>query len=53
LVGKPGGKRPVGRLWHRNDVREIGHENVDWINLSQNREQWWTVINTVMNLHIL
>jgi hypothetical protein len=34
------------------DVREIGLEGVDWIHLAQDRDQWWAVANTVMNLRI-
>jgi hypothetical protein len=33
-------------------VRETGREGVDWICLTQDRNQWWAVVNTVMNLHI-
>jgi hypothetical protein len=46
LVGKPGEKKPVGRLRHRwmdntkMDLREIGWGCVDWINLAQDRDLW-------------
>jgi hypothetical protein len=33
-------------------LKEIGWENVDWINLSQDREKWHSVVNTVMNLRV-
>jgi hypothetical protein len=56
LVGKPEGKRPVGRPkrgWEDNirmDLREIGWEFVDWIHLGQDRDQWQVLVNTVMKL---
>jgi hypothetical protein len=56
LVGKPEGKRPLQRPRHRQEVnirmtvREIWWEGVDWIHLAQNRNQWWALVNTVMNL---
>jgi hypothetical protein len=55
LVGKPDGKRPLGRprrRWVDNikmDLREIG---MDWIDLAQNRDQWRALVNTVMNLQV-
>jgi hypothetical protein len=59
LVGKPKGKRPLGRLrrrWEdgiRMDLRETGWWSVDWIRLTQDRDRWWAVVNAVMNLHVL
>jgi hypothetical protein len=59
LVGKPEGKRPLGRprrRWEdgiRMDLREIGLGSVDWIRLSQDREQWRAVVSAVMNLQVL
>jgi hypothetical protein len=56
LVGKPEGKRPLGRprrKWENNirmDLREIGWGGMDWIDLAQDREQWRAFVNTVMNL---
>jgi hypothetical protein len=58
LVGKHEGKRPLGRpryMWEDNfevDLREIGFGGVDWMILTQNRNQWWAVLNTVMNLWV-
>jgi hypothetical protein len=54
LVGKPEGKRPLGRPRHgwediRLDLREIGWEGVDWMHLAQDRDQWQAVVNMVMN----
>jgi hypothetical protein len=58
LVGKPKGKRPLGRprrRWVDNikmEVREIGWDDMDWIDLAQNRDWWRTLVNTVMNLRV-
>jgi hypothetical protein len=58
LVGKPEGKRPLGRprcRWDDNikvDLREIGWGVMDWIALAQDRGQWRHVVNTVMNLRV-
>jgi hypothetical protein len=55
LVGKPEGKRPLGRprsRWVNNikmDIREIGWDGMDWLNLTRDREQWWALVNMVMN----
>jgi hypothetical protein len=59
LVGKPEGKRPLGRprrRWEngiRMDFREIGLGVVDWIRLSQDRNRWRAVVSAVMNLRVL
>jgi hypothetical protein len=59
LMGKPEGKRPHGRprrKWEdeiRMDLREIGWGGVDWIQLAQDRDRWWALVNTVMNLRVL
>jgi hypothetical protein len=56
LVGKPEGKRPLGRprrKWEDNikmNLREIGFEGVNWIHLPQERDRWLALVNTVMNL---
>jgi hypothetical protein len=34
------------------DVMEIGWERLNWIHLVQDREQWWSLVNTVMNLRV-
>jgi hypothetical protein len=58
LVGKPGGKRPLGRprsRWVDNikmDLGEIGWDGVAWIELAQDRDQWRAVVNTVMKLRV-
>jgi hypothetical protein len=58
LVGKPEGKRPLGRPRCRcvdninMDLREIGWGNMDWIDLAQDRNLWRALVNTVMNLRV-
>jgi hypothetical protein len=55
LVGKPEGKRPVGRprrRWADNIKMEIGWDGVDWIELVQDRDQWRALVNTVLNLRV-
>jgi hypothetical protein len=57
-VGKPEGKRPLRRprrRWVDNikmDLREIGWDGRDWIDLAQYRDQWSALMNTVMNLRV-
>ena len=54
LVGKPEGKRPLGRPRHRwednikMDVQEMGGSG-DWMELAQNRDRWRALVNTVTN----
>jgi hypothetical protein len=53
LVGKPEGKRPLGRprgMWV--DLREIGWDGMDWIDLAQDRDQWRALVKAVMNLRV-
>jgi hypothetical protein len=58
LVGKPEGKRPLGRprrRWEDNirmDLGEVGWGDVDWIGLSQDRNRWRAVVNSVLNLRV-
>jgi hypothetical protein len=58
LVGKPEGKRPLGRRRRRCEdnirmgLREIGWGGMDWIDLAQDRDQWRALVNTVMNLRV-
>jgi hypothetical protein len=59
LVGKPEGRRPLGRPrpgWKdgvRMVLREIGLGGVDWIRLAQDRDRWRAVVSVVMNLRVL
>jgi hypothetical protein len=58
LVGKPEGKRPLRRprrRWEDNiklDLREIVIDEANWIQLAQDRVQWWAFVNTVMDLRV-
>jgi hypothetical protein len=53
LVGKPEGKRPLGRPRRRwIDLLEIGLSVVDWIGLAQDRYRWRALVNSVMNLWV-
>jgi hypothetical protein len=58
LVGRPEGKRPLGRSRHKwednikMDLREIGIDGANWIRLAQDRVQWRAFVNMVMNLRV-
>ena len=57
LVGKPEGKRPLGRprrRWVdiRMDLQELGCGYVDWIGLAQDKDRWRTLVSAVMNLRV-
>ena len=58
LVGKPEGKRPLGRprrRWVDNirmDLQEVRCGYVDWIGLAQDRDRWRTLESAVMNLRV-
>jgi hypothetical protein len=57
LVGKPEGKRPLGRLrlrWEDN-IKMVLQEvrcGEDWIELAQHRDRWWALVNAMMNLRV-
>jgi hypothetical protein len=58
MVGKPEGRRPLGRprrWWVDNikmDLRETGWDGIDCIDLAQDRDQQRVLVNTVMNLQV-
>jgi hypothetical protein len=58
LVGKPEGRRPLGRpkrRWVDNiriDLVEVGWGDVDWIGLAQDRDSWRALVNSVLNLRV-
>jgi len=59
LVGKPEGRRPLGRprrRWVDNirmDLQEVGRGYMDWIGLAQDTDRWLTLVSAVMNLRVL
>ena len=59
LVGKPEGKRPLGRprcRWEdyiEMDLQEVGCGGMDWIELARDRDRWRALVNAVMNLRVL
>ena len=57
-MGKPEGKRPLGRPRHRwennikMDLKEVGCGGINWIDLSQDRDRWQARVNAVMSLQV-
>jgi hypothetical protein len=58
LVGKPEGKRPLGRprrRWENNikvDLQEVGGVRVDWMELAQDRDKWRALVGTVRKFRV-
>jgi len=58
LVGRPEGKRPLGRprhIWEDNikmSLEEVGCEDMNWIDVSQDKDRWRALVNAVMNLRV-
>ena len=58
FVGKPEGKRPLGRprrRWENNiksDIKEVGWRSMVWIDLAEDRDRWRALVNAVMNLRV-
>jgi hypothetical protein len=58
LVGRPEGRRPLGRPRHRwednikMDLQEVEWEGVDWIDVAQDRDRWQALVNAAKNLRV-
>jgi hypothetical protein len=58
LVGKPEGRRPLGRPRRRwkdtikMGIRGVGCGSMEWIELAQDGDSWWALVNAVMNLRV-
>jgi hypothetical protein len=59
LVENPEGKKPLGRPRRRwgddneMDLQKVECGCMDWIDLAQDRDRWWALVNAVMNFHVL
>jgi hypothetical protein len=53
LVGKPEGRRPLGRPRRKwLDLVEVGWGDVNWIGLAQDRDRWRAIVNSVLNIRV-
>jgi hypothetical protein len=58
MVGKPEGRKPLGRPRHRwldnirMDLVEMGWSDVDWIGLARDRDRWRALVNSILNLRV-
>jgi hypothetical protein len=58
LMGKPEGRRPLedpgidGRITLRWIFKRLDGDGTDWIDLAEDRDRWWALVNTVMNLWV-
>jgi transcription termination factor 2 len=58
FIGRPEGERPLGRprrRWEDNiklDLREMGVDGANWIQLAQDRVQWWAFVSRIINLRV-
>jgi hypothetical protein len=58
LVGKPDGKRPLGRPRRRlednikMDLQEVGGGRGDWMELAQDRDRWWALVGTLRDFSV-
>jgi hypothetical protein len=59
LVGRPEGRKPLGRPRHRwednvkMDLQEVGWGGMDWIDMAQDRDRWQALVSAVINLRVL
>jgi len=59
LVGRPEGRRPLGKSRHRwednikMELQEVGLGGMDWNDLAQGRDRWQALVNVVMNFRVL
>jgi hypothetical protein len=58
MVGRPDGRRPLERprrRWQddiKMDFKDVGWGGMDWIDVAQDRDRWWALVNVVMNLRV-